>query len=41
MVEIVCYKCKNKIQIDEEDLVRAGRLQVISEIENLLERLRK
>ena len=41
MVEIICYDCKKKIQIDDEDLINAGRRQIIYEVEKLLESMKK
>jgi len=40
-VKIVCYKCKHKIEISEEDLIDVGRQQVLNEVNNLLLRLKK
>jgi len=38
MVDIVCYKCKHKIHIEDDDLIKCGRAQLKQEILKLMEK---
>ena len=40
MVDLICYKCKTKIHLHNDDLIKIGRQQIIYEINKLIERLR-